>query len=298
MKNNKTTLLIMAAGMGSRFGSLKQITPLGPHQKALLHYTIYDAIHAGFNKIVFIIRESFAKEFKDFVGTYAENQVETVYCYQEMDKLPCGFPPVADRTKPWGTAHAIWCAKDAIQEPFAVLNADDFYGSDAFVKAHDFLVNNNDDKEFALIGYRLASTLSENGTVSRGVCEVDKDGYLTKVTECTKIGILPDGTIKDEETGVTLNPDDVVSMNFWGFTPAIFGEIERQFSTFYPANKDNLKSEFYIPKVVDQMLHDKLAKVKVLKTSSKWFGVTYQEDRPTVDAALAAFDKEGKYLDL
>ena len=179
---NKTTLLIMAAGMGSRFGSLKQITPLGPHKKALLHYTIYDAVHAGFDKIVFIIRESFAEEFKNFVGKYAESLVETVYCFQDMNKLPGGMPPI-EREKPWGTAHAIWCAKDAIHEPFAALNADDFYGSDAFVKAHDFLANNQNEKEFCLIGYRLAATLSENGTVSRGVCEVDANNCLTAVTE-------------------------------------------------------------------------------------------------------------------
>ena len=155
----KTTLLVMAAGMGSRFGSLKQITPLGPHQKALLHYTIYDAVHAGFDKIVFVIRESFAKEFIDFVGKYAEGLVETAYCYQSMDKLPGGMPPI-EREKPWGTAHAIWSAKEVIDEPFAALNADDFYGSDAFVKAHDFLANEATDQEFGLVGYRLASTLS------------------------------------------------------------------------------------------------------------------------------------------
>lgn len=287
----------MAAGMGSRFGSLKQITPLGPHQKALLHYTIYDAVHAGFDKIVFIIRESFAQEFKDFVGKYSEGLVETAYCYQEMDKLPGGMPPI-DREKPWGTAHAIWCAKDVINEPFAALNADDFYGSDAFVKAHDFLANDASDKEFGLVGYRLAATLSENGTVSRGVCESDAKGHLTSVTECTKIGVLADGTIKDEDSGKILDADDLVSMNFWAFTPKVFAEIERQFISFYPANKDNLKSEFYIPKVVDQMIKDKVADVKVLKTDAKWFGVTYKEDTPGVNAALAAFDKEGKYLDL
>lgn len=294
---NKTTLLIMAAGMGSRFGSLKQITPLGPHQKALLHYTIYDAVHAGFDKIVFIIRESFAEEFKNFVGKYSESLVETVYCYQDMNKLPGGMPAI-EREKPWGTAHAIWCAKDAIQEPFAALNADDFYGSDAFVKAHDFLANNQNEKEFCLIGYRLSSTLSENGTVSRGVCEVDANNYLTTVTECTKIGTQSDGTIKDEELNRVLSPEDVVSMNFWGFTPIVFSEIEKQFVDFYPKNKDNLKSEFYIPKVVDQMLKDKAAQVKVIPTEAKWFGVTYKEDTPGVNAALAAFDKEGKYLDL
>ncbi len=287
----------MAAGMGSRFGSLKQITPLGPHQKALLHYTVYDAVHAGFDKIVFVIRESFAQEFKDFVGKYAESLVETDYCYQSMDKLPGGMPPI-EREKPWGTAHAIWSAKDAIHEPFAALNADDFYGSDAFVKAHDFLAEKANDQEFGLVGYRLAATLSENGTVSRGICESDANGHLTSVTECTKIGIAANGVIKDEDSGKILAPDDLVSMNFWAFTPKVFEEIERQFIEFYPENKDNLKSEFYIPKVVDKMIKDKKANVNVLKTDAKWFGVTYKEDTPGVNAALAAFDKEGKYLDL
>lgn len=293
----KTTLLVMAAGMGSRFGSLKQITPLGPHEKALLHYTVYDAVHAGFDKIVFVIRESFAKEFIDFVGKYSESKVETAYCYQDMNNLPGGMPPI-DREKPWGTAHAIWSAKDVIHEPFAALNADDFYGSDAFIKAHDFLANEASDAEFGLVGYRLASTLSENGTVSRGVCEADAHQHLTAVTECTKIGTKPDGTIKDEDSGRVLDADDLVSMNFWAFTPKVFGEIERQFIEFYPANKDNLKSEFYIPKVVDKMIKDKVADVKVLKTDAKWFGVTYKEDTPSVNAALTAFDKQGKYLDL
>lgn len=293
----KTTLLVMAAGMGSRFGSLKQITPLGPHQKALLHYTIYDAVHAGFDKIVFVIRESFAKEFIDFVGKYSEGLVETKYCYQSMDVLPGGMPPI-DREKPWGTAHAIWSAKDVINEPFAALNADDFYGSDAFVKAHDFLANEASDKEFGLVGYRLDATLSENGTVSRGVCKADANQHLTSVTECTKIGYQPDGSIKDEDSGKVLEADDLVSMNFWAFTPKVFAEIERQFIEFYPANKDNLKSEFYIPMVVDKMIKDNVAEVKVLKTDAKWFGVTYKEDTPSVNAALSAFDKEGKYLDL
>lgn len=293
----KTTLLVMAAGMGSRFGSLKQITPLGPHQKALLHYTIYDAVHAGFDKIVFVIRESFAQEFINFVGKYAEGFVETAYCFQSMDKLPGGMPPI-DREKPWGTAHAIWSAKEVINEPFAALNADDFYGSDAFVKAHDFLASEATDKEFGLVGYRLASTLSENGTVSRGICETDTHQHLTAVTECTKIREQADGTIKDEESGRILDAEDTVSMNFWAFTPKVFDEIERQFIEFYAANKDNLKSEFYIPKAVDNMIKEKVAEVKVLKTSAKWFGVTYKEDTPGVNAALTAFSKEGKYPDI
>lgn len=287
----------MAAGMGSRFGSLKQITPLGPHQKALLHYTVYDAVHAGFDKIVFVIRESFAQEFVEFVGKYAESLVETRYCFQRMDKLPGNLPPI-DREKPWGTAHAIWCAKDEIHEPFAALNADDFYGSDAFVKAHDFLVNEANDGEFGLVGYRLASTLSENGSVSRGICEADEHQHLTAVTERTKIARQADGTVKDEESGTVLHDEDLVSMNFWAFTPKIFEEIERQFVEFYPLNKDNLKSEFYIPKVVDQVIKRGIAHVKVLKTDAKWFGVTYKEDIPGVNAALEAFDKTGKYRDL
>lgn len=293
----KTTLLVMAAGMGSRFGSLKQITPLGPHRKALLHYTIYDAVQAGFSKIVFVIRESFAQEFKDFVGKYAESMVETRYCYQCMDRLPGNMPPV-EREKPWGTAHAIWSAQEVIDGPFAVLNADDFYGSDAFVKAHDFLAHAACDNEFALIGYRLASTLSENGTVSRGVCEIDRHQHLTSVTECTKIGRQSNGRIQDEESGRELNDEDLVSMNFWAFTPQIFTEIEKQFIEFYPANKDNVKSEFYIPKVVDNMIKANTAKVKVLKTTAQWFGITYKEDTPGVNAALEEFDAAGKYTDL
>jgi NDP-sugar pyrophosphorylase family protein len=290
----KTTLLIMAAGMGSRFGSLKQITPLGPCQKALLHYTIHDAVHAGFDKIVFVIRESFAKEFKEFVGQYAESLVETAYCYQSMDKLPGNMPPI-EREKPWGTAHAIWSAKELIQEPFAAINADDFYGKDAFVQAHEFLVNEADDRKFGLVGYRLVATLSENGTVSRGICESDAEGNLTSVTECTKIGTTADGSIMDFESEKRLQAEDLVSMNFWTFTPQVFAEIEKQFVEFYPANKDNLKSEFYIPKVVDCMIKNQKAHVKVLKTDAQWFGVTYKEDTPIVNKALAAFHEAGQY---
>ena len=290
----KTTLLIMAAGMGSRFGRLKQITPLGPCQKALLHYTIHDAVHAGFDKIVFVIRESFAKEFKEFVGQYAESLVETAYCYQSMDKLPGNMPPI-EREKPWGTAHAIWSAKGLIQEPFAAINADDFYGKDAFVQAHEFLVNEADDRKFGLVGYRLVATLSENGTVSRGICEADAEGNLTSVAECTKIGTTADGSIMDFESEKRLQAEDLVSMNFWTFTPQVFAEIEKQFVEFYPANKDNLKSEFYIPKVVDCMIKNQKAHVKVLKTDAQWFGVTYKEDTPIVNKALAAFHEAGQY---
>ena len=295
-RHDKTTLLIMAAGMGSRFGSLKQLALLGPHQKTLLHYSIYDAVHAGFNKIVFIIRRSFEQEFREAVGRYAESLVETRYCFQEMEHLPGGMPPI-EREKPWGTAHAIWSAKDCINEPFIAINADDFYGRDAFVKMHDFVANNPNERCFSLAGYRLAATLSENGTVSRGVCAMDEEGYLQSVTETLKIGREGD-IIRDAETGKILNADDTVSMNFWGFTPVLFPEIERQFVDFYHANSNNPKAEIYIPKVVDNMIHAGEVKVKVLRTDAKWFGVTYKEDTDLVNNALAKFDAEGLYTDM
>ena len=295
-RHDKTTLLIMAAGMGSRFGSLKQLALLGPHKKTLLHYSIYDATHAGFNKIVFIIRKSFEQDFREAVGKYAESLAETHYCFQEADRLPGGMPPV-EREKPWGTAHAIWCAKELVNEPFIAINADDFYGRDAFAKMHKFVANNDDERCFSLAGYRLEATLSENGTVSRGVCATDKEGYLQSVTEMLKIGREGD-IIRDADTGTTLRADETVSMNFWGFTPVLFPTIERQFADFYKANSGNPKAEIYIPKVVDNMIHAGEAKVKVLHTDAKWFGVTYKEDTELVNNALARFDAEGLYTDM
>lgn len=295
-QRNKTTLLIMAAGMGSRFGSLKQLALLGPHQKTLLHYSIYDAVHAGFDKIVFIIRRSFEQEFKEAVGKYAESLVETVYCFQEMDRLPGNMSPI-EREKPWGTAHAIWSAKDSIHEPFVAINADDFYGRDAFVKMHDFIASNPDEKCFSLAGYRLASTLSENGTVSRGICTEDKDHFLNSIIERTKIG-RENNTIKDMDSGITLHEEDIVSMNFWGFTPILFEEIEKQFVDFYHKNSGNPKAEIYIPFVVDELIQQKNVKVKILKTDAKWFGVTYKEDTELVNNTLQQFENEGLYTDM
>ena len=295
-RKNKTTLLIMAAGMGSRFGSLKQLALLGPHHKTLLHYSIYDALHAGFDKVVFIIRKSFEKEFREAVGKYAENHAETYYCFQEMDRLPANLPPV-EREKPWGTAHAIWSGKEAIQEPFIAINADDFYGRDAFQKMHKFTAYNPDDTCFSLAGYRLDSTLSENGSVSRGICTFDKDYFMTSITECTKI-IRDNNGIKDLATGRILQSDDIVSMNFWGFTPMLFEEIEKQFIEFYHQNRTNPKAEIYIPKVVDTLLNQKKIKVKILKTDAKWFGVTYKEDTEFVNQALNRFETEGVYTDI
>ena len=205
-------------------------------------------------------------------------------------------PPI-QREKPWGTAHAIWAAKDHIHEPFIAINADDFYGRDAFVKMHDFIADNQDERCFSLAGYQLAATLSENGTVSRGICTVDQDNFLTSITERTKIGREGD-TIKDMNSGVVLQGNDVVSMNFWGFSPILFGEIEKQFVDFYHKNSDNPKAEIYIPFVVDELIKQKAVKVKVLNTSAKWFGVTYKEDTELVNNALQKFDGEGLYTDM
>ena len=283
----------MAAGMGSRFGGLKQLELLGPHQKTLLHYSIYDAVHAGFDKIVFIIRESFAEAFREAVGVYAERMVETHYCFQEMERLPGNLPPLP-REKPWGTGHAIWSAKAVINEPFIAINADDFYGRDAFVKMHQFIAYNPDNACFSLAGYRLAATLSENGSVSRGVCQANEEGYLTDIREMTKItreGVF----IRDLATETLLDPESPVSMNFWGFTPLLFEEIEQQFIPFYEQNKNNPKAELYIPFVVNELLQKKKVKVKILKTNASWFGVTYKEDIDSVNRTLNLFDKEGLY---
>ena len=289
----------MAAGMGSRFGSLKQITPLGPHKKALLHYTIYDAVHAGFDKIVFIIRESFAEEFKNFVGKYAENLVETVYCYQDMNKLPGGMPPI-DREKPWGTAHAIWCAKDAINEPFAALNADDFYGADAFVQAARFLTSTTDEPNkahYGMIGYPLKNTLSDNGDVNRGICSI-KEGLLDGVEEFVKIQADEDGVVRGNNLKgerLPVNPEELVSMNFWLFSPSFVELTEDRFIDFLKEHGQEPKSECFIPTVVDALIHADRADCKVLPTTSTWFGVTYPDDKPMVVEGINKLIKQGVY---
>ena len=294
--NKKMTLLIMAAGLGSRFGGLKQLALLGPRAKTLLHYSIHDAIYAGFDKIVFIIRDSFEQEFREAVGQYAEQRVETIYCYQDPRRLPGNLPPV-EREKPWGTAHAIWSAKEAIDGPFIAINADDFYGRDAFVKLHAFLSTITEDNLFGLAGYRLDATLSDHGSVARGICSLDNDHFLAKIVETTKIARDGD-TIRDLDSGAILPPGNLVSMNFWGFTPFLFDKIEQQFIDFYHARRHDPKAEIYIPFVVDELLKRGEVKVKVLDIDARWFGVTYKEDTALVNAALQQFEQQGEYLDL
>lgn len=291
------TLLILAAGMASRYGSMKQTQSFGPSGETIMDYSIYDAIRAGFGKVVFIIRKDFADDFKAVFEPKLKGKIKTEYVYQEMTSyLPAGVAVPADRTKPWGTGHAVLCAKEVIKEPFAVINADDFYGKDAFVKAADFLNNSCNAKTYSIIGYELAKTLSEYGTVSRGVCEVDKNNNLVSIHERTKI--YRDGNkIVYEENDAKLEVpfNSSVSMNFWCFDPSVFAETEKLFRVFVPANYSNLKSEFFIPLIAEDFMHEHQGVIKVIPTSAQWFGVTYKEDAPGVQASIDKLVASGEY---
>ncbi|GEP96482.1 nucleotidyltransferase family protein [Chitinophaga cymbidii] len=292
------TLLILAAGMASRYGSLKQIQKFGPSGETIIDYSIYDAIRAGFGKIVFIIRENFAEEFKEIFEPKLKGRVETAYVFQDINAFVNGHEVPADRTKPWGTAHAVMCAKDAINEPFAVINADDFYGRDAFEKMAAFLQNECNDKTYSLVGYELGKTVSEHGSVSRGVCAVDSNSNLTGINERTKISLENGKIVADEgDTKLELAPETPVSMNFFGFAPSVFGISEKLFDQFLAQNASNPKSEFFIPLVADQFISKGMGEIKVLPTSAQWFGVTYKEDAPGVQASLSALVNKGEYPD-
>jgi dTDP-glucose pyrophosphorylase len=293
----KPTLVIMAAGMASRYGSMKQIQQFGPAGETIMDYSIYDAIKAGFKKVVFIIRKDFAEDFKTIFEPKLKGRIEAEYVYQEMDKYLEGFSVPEERKKPWGTSHAILCAKEAVNEPFAVINADDFYGSDAFQKAADFLQNECKPDVYAIIGYQLANTLSEHGTVSRGVCEVDVNGNLVGIKERLKIS-RQNGVMVDEESEakkVELSEDAKASMNFWCFHPSIFEFIQQGFKTFLQENITSLKSEYLIPFTADQWVKAGKGVIKVIPTSSKWFGVTYKEDAPVVQRSLNELVQQKEY---
>lgn len=292
----KPTLLVLAAGMGSRYGGIKQMDSFGPNGETIIDYSIYDAITAGFGKVVFIIRESFAEEFKNLFEPKLRGKLRTEYVMQEMDSYTEGFQVPVERTKPWGTAHAVLCAKEVIHEPFAVINADDFYGRDAFDKAVKFLVEDVSEKEYCIIGYQLSKTISENGTVSRGVCEVDYEGNLLNIAERTKI-FPEEGKIYYIENAlkVPLPADTVVSMNFWGFDSNVFDFIQKLFIKFLQDNSTNPKAEFFIPIVGDAFIHEGEGKIKVIPTLAQWFGVTYKEDAPTVKEDLQKLIAEGEY---
>jgi UTP-glucose-1-phosphate uridylyltransferase len=296
---NKPTLLVLAAGMGSRYGSLKQIDPVGPSGETIIDYSIYDAIRAGFGKVVFIIRKSFEQDFKDIFISKLQPHIPVEYVFQEIDKVPEGLTVSPERTKPWGTAHAVLMAKDVIHEPFAVINGDDFYGSGAFQTMADYLNSLTADTQtqYSLVGYQVGNTMSDHGTVSRGVCQEDENELLVSVTERTNIQYIDGGIAYQDADGkyVFLNPETLVSMNFWGFTPEYFKQTEALFSDFVKANSDSLKAEFYIPFAIDNLINNSKASVKVLRSDAKWFGVTYKEDKPLVIEKLAQLIKAGVY---
>ncbi len=289
------TLVILAAGMASRYGSMKQIQSFGPHGETIMDYSIYDAIRAGFGKVVFIIREEFAENFKSIFEPKLSGKVQTAYVFQELSFFTNSFKVPAERTKPWGTAHAVLCAKDAVKEPFAVINADDFYGRDAFAKAASFLINGCSATKYANIGYDLVRTLSDYGTVNRGVCTVDENGNLLAVTERINIGRKEDMIIcEDGLEPKELKGDNKVSMNYWCFHPSFFDYTRMLFAEFLQQHGKELKSEFFIPIVADQFIKEG-GSIEVISTSSSWFGVTYKEDAPGVQKSLDDLIASGEY---
>lgn len=290
------TLLILAAGMASRYGSLKQTEGFGPSGETIMDYSIYDAIRAGFGKVVFIIRKDFAEDFKAGFEPRLTGKIKTDYVYQEMDSYLGELKVPDGRTKPWGTGHAVLCAKEAVTEPFAVINADDFYGRDAFVKAADFLNQQCSAKRYSLIGYQLEKTLSEHGSVSRGVCQVDADQNLISIKERTKIYKENDTVVYEDADGKhTVSGDSSVSMNFWCFHPNLFENTEKLFLQFVQENNDNIKSEFFIPIIAEDFMDNQGGQINVIPTSAKWFGVTYKEDAPVVKASVDKLVADGIY---
>ena len=304
----KTALVIMAAGMGSRFGGgIKQLEPVGPNGEIIMDYSIHDAIEAGFNKVVFIIRKDIRDAFHDAIGKRIEGicnelNIEFAYAYQELDDLPKGIEKPAKRSKPWGTGQAVLVCKDIIKEPFVVINADDYYGSHAFQVIYDFLTTHEDDEKYryTMVGYVLENTLTENGHVARGVCETDENGHLVGICERTRIekhGEQAEYTEDDGKTWTALPNDSIVSMNMWGFTPSMLTELKNRFPKFLEENleKNPLKCEYFLPSVVGELLAEEKATVQVLKSTDKWYGVTYKEDKPVVVAAIKRMKAEGLY---
>jgi hypothetical protein len=300
----KPTLLVLAAGMGSRYGGLKQLDPVGPSGETILDYSVYDAIRAGFGKVVFVIRHDFEDAFRARVDASFGGHIAVEYVFQDLNDLPGGRKAPAERTKPWGTAHAVRAAREAVNEPFAMINADDFYGSDSYVRLAGRLSSLSASRipqpvePICMAGYELSKTLSENGSVARGICDVSQDGKLRTVTEHTKIAREGDGIIYStlpDGSKVELTGGETVSMNFWGFTPALFTLMENQFASWLDANSTNPKAEWYIPLVVNTLLAQGRASVDVLPVTSRWFGVTYREDKPATIAEIRRLVESGAY---
>jgi hypothetical protein len=291
------TLLVLAAGIGSRYGGLKQLDEVGPSGEVVLDYSVYDALRSGFGKVVFVIRRDIEEAFRERVGQKYESRTEVHYAFQELNKIPAGYAVPAERSKPWGTAHAVLMTEDSIHEPFAVINADDFYGAHGFEVVSEHLSKQTvESTEYAMVGYTLRDTLSEHGHVARGICERDDDGTLVRVVERTKI--IKQGTGAAFEEGGTLHPlsgDEIVSMNFWGLTPSVFGSMREQFETFLRSNAAQPKAEFYIPTVVDTMVSHNQASVRVLPTTASWYGITYRDDKPFLMRGIRKLIEAGIY---
>ncbi|MDO4292399.1 MAG: sugar phosphate nucleotidyltransferase [Eubacteriales bacterium] len=302
---DKPTLVILAAGMGSRYGGLKQIDPVDDKGHKIIDFSIYDAVRAGFGKVVFIIKKEHEKDFRECIGNAVSKHIAVDYVFQELDRVPEGFRIPEGRVKPWGTAHAILCCKDVVKEPFAVINADDYYGRSAFEELYRFLTTQHDDEKYryAMVGYQLGNTLTDNGSVARGVCVTDADGYLVQIAERTRI-IKKDGaaayTEDDGATWIPLALDTPVSMNMWAFSPSIIGELQTAVDRFFmeEVEKNPLKSECYLPIEVDKLLKAGKATVKVLHSADRWFGVTYKEDKPFVTESIRRLKSAGVYPDV
>jgi len=298
--NVSPTLLILAAGMGSRYGGLKQLDAMGPNGETVLDYSVYDAIRAGFTQVVFVIRKDFEQDFRRSIGARFDGRIQVTYAYQELDDLPEGMQPPIGREKPWGTTHAVRAARDLIKTPFAVINADDFYGQDAFIQLSRYFETKQEASGLStcMVAYPLSNTLSENGSVNRGICKVDSGNCLESVEEHTEIATAADQAVSGKNlsgTPVEIAREAPVSMNFWGFTPEIFDCIEIQFKEFLEAQGSELKSECYIPTVVDRLIQTKQTKCRVLQTSAEWFGVTYPGDKPYVQKSIQRLVEEGRY---
>jgi NDP-sugar pyrophosphorylase family protein len=291
----KPTLLILAAGMASRYGSMKQVDGFGPNGETIIDYSIYDAIKAGFGKVSFIIREEFLDSFKAIFEPKLAGRIETDYVFQSYDLTQFGIDKTVERSKPWGTAHAVLAARNQINEPFCVINADDFYGYEAFEKMAEFLTTEVADDFYSLMGYQIDRTLSDYGSVSRGVCKVE-DGKMVEVNERTEVYFKDSDVFYKDASGEHQLPNDTrVSMNFWGFTPAVFKQSEEMFKRFVDANESNPKAEFFIPLVADELIKSGVAQFKVIPTGNKWFGVTYKEDKPIVQASISELVNNGTY---
>ena len=296
----KPTLVVMAAGMSSRYGSLKQIDPVGNHGQLIIDYSIYDAVRAGFERVVFIIKRENEADFRAAIGDRLANHVQVAYAYQDLTDLPAGFTVPEGRVKPWGTTHALLCAKEKVKDNFAVINADDFYGRDAFLAIGEFLKQVKDtptEMHAGMVGYVLGNTLTENGTVSRGVCRVNDQGMLVDIVERTKISADGDmAAFYEGDVKTPLSYDTMVSMNFWGFTPSFFGYLEKSLAAFFEKNEgDPLKRECYLPMTVGEAMADGVCDVRAYKTNAKWFGVTYSEDKEGVMKGIRALIADGVY---